>query len=71
MITAKSIDELQAKLEKASKKASQVNPELHIVELGHYLVQSSDKTKFYDVYCGKNEQDEFFYCLHLSRRIRR
>lgn len=67
MIKSKSFSELESLLEKASKKAIEVNPELHIIEFGLYQVQSSKKDKFYEVRCGRNDEGEYFIaCLCLG-----
>jgi hypothetical protein len=64
MIKANSITELEEVLEKAKKKSLEINPELHIIEFGIYQVQSSDKSKFYEVRAGKTNEGEFFIaCL--------
>lgn len=63
MITAKTIEELESKLEKGIAKAQQSNPVFEIVEFGHYRVKGS-KGNFYEVRAGRQlNGDLFIACL--------
>lgn len=63
MITGKSLDELESILERATKKAKEVNPEIIVVSDCSYKVQGS-KFNYYEVVCGRmDNQDWFIACV--------
>jgi len=59
MIKAKTVEELEALLEKALKKAQKTFPNYQIIEFGFYRVESS-KGGWYEIRAGRTEAQEFF-----------
>lgn len=60
MIKANSLEELETLLEKASKKADKLNPQIEIIEAGLYHVKGSKPDVWYEVRCGRTEDGQFF-----------